>query len=301
MNGVLSIYVAVLRDLKHTTGGAQSYGYTHRSERSSTILAGQIAPTAPPDDLETRLRNAGPWFHNIDVHGVQTAPEHFLGDYPSVKWRHLSTALPANLSGKSVLDIGCNAGFYSVEMKRRGAARVLGIDTEEHYLKQARLVRDELGLDIEYRRCSAYDVPSLAETFDVVLFMGLFYHLRYPLYALDRVVQTVAAGGLLVFQTLFRPHAVASAEKPVAPDYPFWETDAFLDPAFPHMRFFEHRFAGDATNWWIPNLQGMEAMLRSAGLRIDARPEQETWLCSPVSTQRDGLSLQELEFAGRLW
>ncbi len=264
-------------------------------------MAGHTAQTHRSDDLQTRLHHAGPWFNNIHVHGVQTAPDHFLGDYPAVKWRHLAAALPAALSGKSVLDIGCNAGFYSLELKRRGAARVLGIDTEELYLKQARLVRDELGLDIEYRHCSAYDVLSLAEEFDIVLFMGLFYHLRYPLYALDRVVQTIRPGGLLIFQTLFRPHAVAAAQAPVAPDYPFWEEGAFLDPAFPHMRFFEHKFAGDATNWWIPNLQGVEAMLRSAGLRIEARPEQETWLCTPVSTQRDGRSLQELEFAGRLW
>ena len=264
-------------------------------------MAGHTTQTARLDDLQTRLRNAGPWFHNIRVQGVQTAPEHFLGDYPAVKWRHLAAALPADLSNKSVLDIGCNAGFYSLELKQRGAARVLGIDTEEHYLKQARLVRDELGLDIEYKLCSAYEVPSLAEQFDIVLFMGLFYHLRYPLYALDRVVQVVAPSGLLVFQTLFRPHAVAHATAPVAPDYPFWEEGAFLDPAFPQMRFFEHKFAGDATNWWIPNQQGVEAMLRSAGLQIEARPEQETWLCTPVGTQRGGRFLQELEFAGRLW
>ena len=68
----------------------------------------------------------GPWFHNIDLGGVQTAPDHFLGDYPAVKWRRFAHAIPADLSGKTVLDIGCNGGFYSLEMKRRGAARVLG-------------------------------------------------------------------------------------------------------------------------------------------------------------------------------
>ncbi len=260
------------------------------------ILGQQATETA---ELEARLRNAGPWFHNISVHGVATAPDHFLGDYPSVKWHHLRDVLPEDLAGKSVLDIGCNAGYYAIELKRRGAARVLGIDTEELYLNQARLVRDELGLDIEYRHCSAYDVVQIPEQFDVVLFMGIFYHLRYPLYALDRVVQKVKPGGMLVFQTLMRPHNGIAKE--AAPDYPFWEDGIFVDPAFPQMRFFEHKFSGDKTNWWVPNQSAVEAMLRSAGLRLDAHPEEETWLCTPVAAERRGKWIQELEFEGKLW
>ncbi len=63
-----------------------------------------------------------PWFHNIDLgDGIVTAPDHFLGDYPRFKFARFADALPTDLGGKSVLDIGCNAGFYSVEMKRRGA------------------------------------------------------------------------------------------------------------------------------------------------------------------------------------
>ena len=248
------------------------------------ILGQQATGTA---ELEARLRNAGPWFHNISVHGVPTAPEHFLGDYPFVKWRYLRDALPADMTGKSVLDIGCNAGYYAIELKRRGAARVLGIDTEELYLQQARLVREELELDIEYRHCSAYDVVSIPEQFDVVLFMGIFYHLRYPLYALDRVVQKVKPGGMLVFQTLMRPHDGVAKE--AAGDYPFWEEAIFTDPQFPQ------------TNWWVPNQSAVEAMLRSAGLRLDAHPEEETWLCTPVGAQRRGKWIQELEFEGKLW
>ena len=282
--------------------GAAEFASVLSPERTDLdILAGHTSQTNQHDDLQARLRNAGPWFHNIRVHGLQTAPDHALGDYPAVKWARLGNALPENLGGASVLDIGCNAGFYSLELKRRNAGRVLGIDTEDLYLNQARMVRDELGLAIEYRHGSAYDVLSIEGQFDIVLFMGLFYHLRYPLYALDRVVQKVKPGGMLVFQTLFRPHLEAITTEPVASDYPFWEERIFSDPAFPHMRFFEHSFAGDRTNWWIPNRQAVEAMLRSAGLRIDARPEQETWLCTPVAAERNGRSLQELEFAGKLW
>ena len=84
--------------------------------------------TSDRADLEARIRALGPWFHNLTIRGVQTAPDHFLGDYPSLKWRQFAHAIPADLTGRTVLDIGCNAGFYSLEMKRRGAARVVGID-----------------------------------------------------------------------------------------------------------------------------------------------------------------------------
>src|SRR3954468_19855077 len=79
--------------------------------------------------LARRIRELGDWFHNLDLHGVPTAPSHFLGDYPAIKWRRFAHAVPADLSGWTVLDIGCNGGFYALEMKRRGASQVLAIDT----------------------------------------------------------------------------------------------------------------------------------------------------------------------------
>ena len=98
--------------------------------------------------LEQRIQAIGPWFHNMILGGVQTAPNHFLGNYPEIKFCRFRNALPQNLTGKSVLDIGCNGGFYSLEMKRRGAARVLGIDTDEHYLRQARFAAEVTGEDV---------------------------------------------------------------------------------------------------------------------------------------------------------
>src|SRR5436190_21565221 len=109
------------------------------------------------DELRDAAEALGPWFHNIDLGGVMTAPGHFLGDYPAVKWRRFADAIPADLTGLTVLDIGCNAAFYAMEMKRRGAARVLGLDTGDDYLAQARFAADVNGLDIEVRKMSVYD------------------------------------------------------------------------------------------------------------------------------------------------
>ena len=113
------------------------------------------------EEIRRRVDALGPWFHNLNLKGVSTAPSHFLGDYPQVKWRRFAGVIPETLHGKTVLDIGCNAGFYAMEMKRRGAARVLGLDTDDEYLAQARFAAEVSGLEIEFRKMSAYDVGQL--------------------------------------------------------------------------------------------------------------------------------------------
>ena len=222
-----------------------------------------------------RIRELGDWFHNLDLDGVQTAPDHFLGDYPRVKWQRFQHAIPADLRGKTVLDIGCNGGFYSIEMKRRGADRVVAIDFDDRYLAQARFAAEALGCEIEFRKLSVYDVQKLGEQFDIVLFLGVLYHLRHPLLALDLIHEHVARD-LFVFQSLQRG---SETVEQIQDDYEFWETDVFERAGFPKLYFIEKRYAGDPTNWWIPNRAAVEGMLRSAGFDIVDHPEHEVFVC----------------------
>ena len=234
-------------------------------------------------DLRDKVEALAPWFHNIDLgDGIVTAPDHFLGDYPRFKFKRFADALPADLTGKSVLDIGCNAGFYSVEMKRRGAARVLGIDSDDRYLAQARLASAALGFEgIEFRNLSVYDVAALGERFDLVIFMGVFYHLRHPLLALDLIREHVTRD-LLLFQTMQRGSNDTIA---VPENHPFHlegsykPSPIFDDPGYPKMHFIERRYADDWTNWWAPNRAASQAMLRAAGFTIEQQPEDEVYLC----------------------
>lgn len=227
------------------------------------------------DEIRQRVAELGDWFHNLDLRGVQTAPDHFLGDYPRVKWQRFSDAIPEDLSGKSVLDVGCNAGFYSIQMKRRGAERVVAIDTDEHYLAQAHFAAKVSNTEIEFRNLSVYRVADLRERFDLVLFMGVLYHLRHPLLALELLHEHVVAD-LLVAQSLLR----GSKEAMNPPrDFAFWEDEVFERDEFPRMYFVENRFANDPTNWWIPNRACFEAMLRSAGFKILDHPEDEVFIC----------------------
>jgi tRNA (mo5U34)-methyltransferase len=235
-------------------------------------------------EIRRRVEELGPWFHNMELGGVETAPDHFLGDYPRFKWERFARAIPADLTGRSVLDIGCNAGFYAMEMKRRGAERVVGIDSDERYLAQARFAAEINRLDIELRHLSIYEIGELGERFDLVIFMGVLYHLRHPLLALD-LLHELVVGDLLLFQSMQR----GSREVPeLQQDYDFNDTAPFDDPAFPAMYFVEKRYSGDPTNWWIPNRAGVEAMLRSAGFAIEARPEDEVYLCRRIERPKDG-------------
>lgn len=231
--------------------------------------------TVSREELRRRIDALGPWFHNMEIGGVPTAPGHFLGDYPMVKWRAFAHAVPRDLASKTVLDIGCNAGFYALEFKRRGAARVLGIDSDDGYLAQARFAAEMAELDIEFRNLSVYDVAALGERFDIVLFLGVLYHLRHPLLALDLIHEHVASETVIV-QSMQRG---SDEVEQVPADFPFSEVEPFCRPGYPKLHFVERRYAGDQTNWWIPNRACMEAMLRSAGFEIADHPEAEVYIC----------------------
>jgi tRNA (mo5U34)-methyltransferase len=121
-----------------------------------------------------------------------------------------------------------------------------------------------------------YELARGDEHFDLVWFMGVFYHLRYPLLALDLLAARTRR--LLMFQTLTMP---GDSVYPAPDDCRIDDRTPMLESGWPRMAFIEHRLAGDPTNWWAPNHAGVEAMLRSSGLRVQARPGHELYLCAP--------------------
>lgn len=242
---------------------------------------------------ERQLAGLGPWFHNLHLpDGTETAPHHRLGDFPACKWREVEDHLPKDLSGWTALDVGCNAGFYAFELAKRGA-EVLGIDVEERYLNQARWAAQHLELDdsVEFEQMQVYDLARSERNFDLVLFLGVFYHLRYPLLALDILSRKVKRA--MVFQSLTIP---GKGQVDSRADYDFEDRKAFLNPGWPKMAFVEEQFAGDPTNWWVPNHAGIESMLRSAGMRITVHASHDMYLCerddSPPTAAREFVSEQ---------
>src|SRR5690606_2602309 len=245
----------------------------------ATCLA---SPDATQPHLAAGAVELSPWFHNLHLpDGTQTAPNHPLGDFPRHQWLQLADHLPADLSGWRALDIGCNAGFYTIELARRGA-HVIGIDVDPHFLTQARwaIGQFDVAARVDLLQAGVYDLPALEGRFALVLFLGVFYHLRYPQLALDLVAGQV--GPLLIFQTMMMPGDQVF-ETPE--DLPFDQREMLEHPGWPRMAFVEHAMAGDATNWWVPNHAAVLAMLRSSGLTVQMTPGREQYICVPESPQ----------------
>jgi tRNA (mo5U34)-methyltransferase len=201
------------------------------------------------DELLQARADALRWYHTIDLgQGVVTKG---VDDTP-VRLARLD--LPVSLSGLSVLDVGAWDGFFSFEAERRGASRVVAAD---HYSWRGRgwgtangkagfeLARDALGsrvddVDIDVMELS----PERIGTFDVVLLLGVLYHLRHPLLALERIASVTRA--FLVLETVV-------------------DMVGFRRPA---MAFYPDRELGnDPTNWWGPNIPAVHEMLRSVGFQ----------------------------------
>ncbi len=201
------------------------------------------------DDILTEIKRLGPWWrHSIDLgDGIMTklsAGPRSRIDNPREKWNGFKEHLPMDLSGKRILDVGCSEGFFSIEAKRRGADYVLGIDGDPGAIERACFCREILGLDIDYRVCSVYDIPEEWGTFDVVFFLGVFYHLDHPFLGLKKV--TEACDGMLFFDSQALMDDPSEGEQEI-------------------MRFYAEGFGGDKTNRWLPNRACLKSMLTLQG------------------------------------
>ncbi len=197
------------------------------------------------------------WFHRIDLGDGVVTPG--LDDTPA-KLRRLK--LPETLGGASVLDLGAWDGFFSFEAERRGAARVVAVDSycwsgDGWGTKRGfELARRVLGSKVEDREMEVMALsPEIIGTFDVVFFLGVLYHLRHPLLALEKVAAVTKS--LLVLET--------------AVD--------LLGCRTPAMAFYRDReLNGDPTNWWAPNVIGLCEMLRAAGFsRVQVVSPPHAW------------------------
>ena len=184
------------------------------------------------------------WAHRIDLGQGMVTPG--LWDTPQILER---LKLPEDLSGQTVLDIGCWDGFYSFAAERRGARRVLATDS---FTWQRRswgskdgfeLARRALGSRVEDLEIDVLELsPERVGVFDVVLFLGVLYHMKHPMLALERVAAVTAK--LLVVETVID---LLYAPRPALAFYPGAELNQ------------------DDSNWFGPTPSAVVAMLRAAG------------------------------------
>ncbi|MHC4948479.1 MAG: class I SAM-dependent methyltransferase [Planctomycetota bacterium] len=183
--------------------------------RAEEIFANtfDLAPGAPERAAIERRVGDFYWHYPFRFGDVEVECDHPAGRGLTGRhyrrYLHIFPALLAltdgGLDGLSVLDIACNAGFWSIQARRAGADRVLGVEASEQNVEQARFIGELIGLDrVEYRVLNVYDLgPDTAGTHDVTFMLGLLYHLDNPMAALARLHEVT--GRLAVVDTTLTP------------------------------------------------------------------------------------------------
>jgi len=245
------------------------------------------------EEILAELKRLAPWFHRIDLGGgLYTKTESVMGepiDHPLGPWQTIQKLLPADLSGNTVLDVGCNAGFYAFEAKRRGAKRVLGVDGQRQHVRQGLFVRKVLGLDVEFRRLNVYELnPRMVGQFDITLALGLLYHLKHPILALENLYQVTRE--LLIIETAIMP----PERTPESFLHPLGEQQMQL-----HALAFVENPAGakeQVFNWFLPGVESLKALLRTTGFSevevVEAKNERAIVICrkpKPATHNAEGL------------
>ena len=217
------------------------------------------------------------WYQCIDLgNGIKTKTKSHWGEplnYPLPKWNLIKHHIPENLEGMSVLDIGCNAGFFSVEAKRRHADYVLGIDERAGYLKQAAFVTDVLGLDIDFTKMNIYELSKMDKKFELVLALGIIYHCKHPLMAAENIACVCNGTAIIESQLIEKPTFVL--EKPLTlikhllngrffrHKEPIW---TYVYKGYKNSPLNQDKKEADY-NWWFPNMEALIKLFRTVGFR----------------------------------
>jgi len=204
-----------------------------------------------PKRVSTRtlkVINSLPWVHSIELPGGIVTP----GKWGLPNKAILSLFDSIDFKGKSVLDIGCWDGLWSFEAEKRGATTVFATDdiSQRSYRDHNTftVARELLKSKVIYKpNVSVYDIDKLRkQDFDIILFFGVYYHLKYPLYAFSKLRRVCREGGLLLT-----------------------EGQAFRSRKRSYARFYYNQWhQSDPSNWWIPSLRCLREMIESSFFRV---------------------------------
>lgn len=216
-------------------------------------------------EIERLVREHGRWWHEIELApGIVTPGD----DSNRMKLPILDQlGFPREMRGLRALDLGCSDGYFSFEMEKRGAT-VVAVDFVPDSYTGFATARQILGSSVEYRMDNVYNLsPEKYGEFDLVLFMGVLYHLRNPIGALDAIRSVLKEGGQLFVGTMMIDEYVLlpggstttlEALNPALSGIPLWQ-------AYPR-----DTLNGDYTNCFAPNRQALVAALEEAQFRVDA-------------------------------
>ena len=221
------------------------------------------------------MRSLGWWYQHFELpNGIWTGDGKPPAYDPRDRWNAFEPYIPADLTGSTALDVGGNSGFFAIQMMLRGAKRVVLVEPFKEFTDQARFAAEQFDVKLDVVNADVHTYClTTDERFDYVLFLGLFYHLKYPGLVLDRLAEMTKERFVL------QSHSVGGADSEAAE---LAEAESALEePDYPRLAFVEHRYKNDPTNWWVPNHQALPPLVRSAGLKIVARPSAEIIVAEP--------------------
>ena len=195
-------------------------------------------------DVAEAMVSAVPhWHHKFEIFPGVVTPGAYDPLFMLEKLR-----LPHDMSGMRVLDVGPSDGFFSMQMALRGATTT-AIDYRDKNAHGFGVMEHLTGLKFDYHQMNIYDIEhSRLGKFDVVLFLGVLYHLPDMMRALDTLTRLCRSR--LIIETHIEPDFM---------------------PGVAAARYYEAAtLAGDHTNFWVPNKECLHAMLRDTGLQIDS-------------------------------
>lgn len=185
------------------------------------------------------------WWHSFELPGGRKISG--VSTVAAQKARISQFPIPGDLRGKRVLDVGTWDGWFAMEMERRGA-EVMAVDRFEN--PRLYEIRELLGSRVDYQQLSVYDLsPERVGRFDIVLFMGVLYHLKHPLLALERVC-SVASDLVAIESFVLKDRHARGLSLETRPLMEFYEND---------------EFGGEFDNWWAPTAPCLLGLCRTAG------------------------------------
>jgi tRNA (mo5U34)-methyltransferase len=149
--------------------------------------------------------NSIDWYHSIPLGNLVTP-----GAYPLSAERWTAEAMPSDLTSKAVLDVGAWDGYFSFEAEKRGASRVLAIDNFQGRKRDLgaagfSVAKQFLRSQVEFRNMDVMEVHQIRESFDLILFLGVYYHLQDPIGALKLLLDRLRPGGMLMIEGILLP------------------------------------------------------------------------------------------------
>lgn len=225
---------------------------------------GKMAHDERMDAARNRVAEHKTWYHRIEVYPGVVTPG--INDTQKNIDILDGIGLPADVRGKRVLDIGAADGALSFLMEQRGASEVVAIDYRTAGKNGFQIASELLGSKAQYHVDNIYNLtPGRYGEFDILLFLGVLYHLRNPLLAMDRLRDLARPGAMLFVETHLinnsfqmsdgstQPLTNLNEELVSAPIWQFYPKDALNN---------------DATNKWAPNMAGLKAIVEEAGFKV---------------------------------